>query len=24
MSYQAHDAADAWERIYAFFRKYLA
>jgi carboxymethylenebutenolidase len=23
MSYQAHDAADAWERIYAFFGRHL-
>jgi len=23
MSYQAHDAADAWDRIYAFFGQYL-
>ena len=24
MSYQAHDAADAWDRIYAFFGRYLS
>jgi carboxymethylenebutenolidase len=24
MSYQRHDAADAWERIYAFFGRYLS
>jgi carboxymethylenebutenolidase len=24
MSYQAHDAADAWDRIYAFFGQYLS
>jgi carboxymethylenebutenolidase len=24
MSYQAHDAADAWQRIYAFFGRYLS
>jgi len=24
MSYQAHDAADAWERIYAFFGRHLS
>ncbi len=24
MSYQEHDAADAWERIYAFLRQYLS
>jgi carboxymethylenebutenolidase len=24
MSYQPHDAADAWQRIYAFFGRYLA
>jgi carboxymethylenebutenolidase len=24
MSYEAHDAADAWDRIYAFFGRYLS
>jgi carboxymethylenebutenolidase len=24
MSYQSHDAADAWDRIYAFFGRYLS